>query len=153
MEGIWALLLILWLVSFLKKKKKGGKKAPCPEKASHREKRARKLREEAQARMAGKSQTAFMQEHETLAEGQSHTGPGEGVASYMGSLHETSTEGEDLCDPTLAHERSTPVSPESVYAGEIGREPVLDFSPRGLYQGIVMSEILTRPAQRARRYR
>ncbi len=153
MDGIWILLLILFLVSALKKKKQGKKAHHGPETARHRAERSRKLQEEAQARMAGKRQTAFMQEHEPLAEGQSHTVPGEGVATYMGSLHETSAEGEDLCDPMLAHDRSTPVAPESVYAGEIGREAVLDFSPRGLYQGIVMSEILTRPAQRARRYR
>lgn len=87
--------------------------------------------------------------HEPLAEGESHqtlTSFSEG-AQYVGSLHTTSTEGFDTCDPTLLHDAPV-IEPESVYANQIGAEPVLDFSPRGLYQGVVMSEILTRPGLR-----
>lgn len=75
------------------------------------------------------------------AEGQSH----------MGSLMAESTEGMDLCDPTLEHDRETVVDPHSVYAGEIGAEHRIDLSPNGLWQGVVMSEILTRPAERNKR--
>ncbi len=67
---------------------------------------------------------------------------------YMGSLLMDSDEGKDLCDPSLEHDRPERADPESVYAGEIGTKSVLYLSPAGLYQGIVMSEILARPAQR-----
>ena len=63
-----------------------------------------------------------------------------------------STEGECICDPELEHEREKEPVPTSVYAGEIGKEPLVDFSARGVLQGFVMSEILTRPVQRARRH-
>ena len=75
------------------------------------------------------------------AEGQSH----------MGSLMAESTEGVDLCDPELEHDRVITPNPHSVYADEIGAEYKLDLSPNGLWQGVVMSEILTRPAERNRR--
>ena len=86
-------------------------------------------------------------------------GEGEGIFQpsflaeepFRGSLQVESTEGECICDPELEHEREVKAEPASVYAGEIGREPLVDFSPRGMMQGIVMSEILTRPVQRARR--
>lgn len=70
---------------------------------------------------------------------------------YMGSLGMDSSEGEDACDLQLGHEREYQPEPESVYANPIGSEPVLDFSARGLYQGVVMSEILARPDRRMRR--
>ena len=67
-----------------------------------------------------------------------------------GSLNAETHEGEDLCDPTLGHEdRYEFDDPDSVYANEIGHaEPLLDLSPRGLWQGVVMSEVLARPSQR-----
>ena len=73
-----------------------------------------------------------------------HSAEGE----YRGSMEAPATEGIDFCDPSLEHVRMESVEPESVYAGEIGRQPALDLSPRGIYQGIVMSEILARPASR-----
>lgn len=155
MDFILVLLLLGWLGASLKKKQAGAGLRERKKKLTAQEvnQKAQMLCEEAQNRMAGKSQKAFMQEHEPLAEGVSHAVPkAESFRmEYMGSLHETSHEGEDLCDPDLEHSRSTPVSLESVYAEEIGREPMLDFSARGLYQGIVMSEILARPSRRAGR--
>ena len=71
--------------------------------------------------------------------------------SIMGSLMAESTEGMDLCDPELEHDREIKVDPHSVYAGEIGAEHKLDLSPNGLWQGVVMSEILTRPCERNKR--
>lgn len=153
MDVLVVLGLIVWFLTSMKKKTKG----PAPKRkktltAQEVNQKAQKLCEEAQSRMAGKPQKAFMQEHEPLVEGESHAVPDtEGrQMEYMGSLHETSTEGEDLCDPELEHSRPSPEEPESVCAGEIGREPMLDFSAKGLYQGIVMSEILARPSRRAR---
>lgn len=91
-----------------------------------------------------------------MAEGESRTAVDPDVHAakrpeYMGSMLVDSDEGEDACDPTLAHDRPERVDPHSVYAGEIGAEHRLDFSPEGLWQGVVMSEILTRPAERQRR--
>lgn len=142
--------LIAWIVASMRKKNKApSRKRKKDLTAQEVTRKAQQLCEEAQSRMAGKQQKAFMREHEPLAEGESHAAPN--AAEYMGSLHETSTEGEDLCDPELEHSRPSPDAPDSVYAGEIGREPMLDFSAKGLYQGIVMSEILARPSRRARR--
>ena len=70
---------------------------------------------------------------------------------FRGSMQTDSTEGECLCDPELEHERIQEIVPESVYTNEIGNEPLIDYSVRGLVQGFVMGEILTRPAQRIKR--
>ena len=80
-------------------------------------------------------------------EGQSVYAP---PPEYAGSMYMDSTEGEDLCDPALEHDRPERTDPRSVYANEIGAQRRLDFSPEGLWQGVVMSEILTRPADRQR---
>lgn len=146
--------LIAWLVASMKKKNKApSRKRKNELTAQEVTQKAQQLCEEAQSRMAGKRQKAFMQEHEPLAEGESHAVPNTASlrTEYMGSLHQTSTEGEDFCDPELEHSRPSPDAPDSVYAEEIGREPMLDFSAKGLYQGVVMSEILTRPSRRVRR--
>ncbi len=144
--------LIAWLVASMKKKSKAPSRKRKKElTAQEVTRKAQQLCEEAQSRMAGKQQKAFMQEHEPLGEGESHAVPNATSTEYMGSLHETSAEGEDFCDPELEHRRFVASSEDSVYAGEIGREPMLDFSAKGLYQGIVMSEILTRPSRRVRR--
>ena len=94
----------------------------------------------------------------TLGEGQSHmafTQDAHGCVSqreeYMGSLNADTSEGEDTCDQSLGHEGVLNHDSQSVYAAQIGTESPLDFSPKALYQGIVMSEILTRPAQCRRR--
>ena len=74
---------------------------------------------------------------------------------YVGSLGSGSTEGEDVCDPSLQHgESSLEDELNPIYATAIStQEPMLDLSKKGLLQGIVMSEILTRPAQRKRGHR
>lgn len=144
--------LIAWIVASMRKKNKAPsrkrKKALTAQEVTQK---AQQLCEEAQSRMEGKQQKAFMREHEPLAEGESHAVPNATSTEYMGSLHETSAEGEDDCDPELEHRRFVAPPEDSVYAEEIGREPMLDFSAKGLYQGVVMSEILTRPSRRVRR--
>lgn len=68
--------------------------------------------------------------------------------AYQGSLGGGSTEGEDVCDPTLEHARPNRDELESVYAEEIGAEPLMDFSAKAILQGVVMSEVFARPGQR-----
>lgn len=100
-----------------------------------------------------KAPVAISQHHEPLAEGESHLVQTtfQQAAEYVGSLHTTSTEGEDICDPALGHEGSEQAYEiGSVYAEPISASSPLDFSAQGLYQGIVMSEILKRPACRMR---
>lgn len=94
---------------------------------------------------------------EPIGEGQSYmafTQDEHGCVSeqeeYMGSLHADTSEGEDACDLSLGHERTENIEPQSVYAEQIGMESPFDFSPKALYQGVVMSEILTRPSERRR---
>lgn len=71
-----------------------------------------------------------------------------GRSEYIGSLGVASEEGVDVCDPSLEHGRlAGPVS-GGVYEGELGGAPLVDFHARAMMQGIVMSEILTRPSQR-----
>lgn len=87
-----------------------------------------------------------------LAEGQSHmqvTWDVHGHASageeYMGSLATDTAEGKDACDLSLGHEGDERNTEPCIYDGEIGSEPLFDLSPRSVYQGFVMSEILQRP--------
>lgn len=68
--------------------------------------------------------------------------------AYQGSLGGGSTEGEDICDPTLGHDKKANDDLESIYSQEIGAEPLLDFGAHAILQGVVMSEILARPNQR-----
>lgn len=94
----------------------------------------------------------------SIGEGQSHATLdtdvyGKKQLEYMGSLQADTNEGECLCEPELSHRSPVRTEAGSVYENEIGREPLLDFSPEGLYQGIVMSEILARPSQCQRRFR
>ena len=91
-------------------------------------------------------------EQQTIGEGESEQ-PIMQEAPFRGSMDTVSTEGECLCDPVLEHEREAVTDSESVYAGEIGREPLFDLSAKGIVQGVVMSEILQRPAPFARRIR
>lgn len=70
------------------------------------------------------------------------------MSEYAGSLGASSTEGVDLCDPMLQHARVRKPVADGVYADEIGGVPLVDTSARGILQGVVMSEILTRPSQR-----
>ena len=141
MDGILVLVLIGWLIKFASsqnKKKQGGKKpmkrpVHFPNEPKFSSSAVQKTEPVVSAYDARKM---------APAEGEGYQ------ASWLGSLDVDSTEGEDLCDPSLGHEREIEVDPKSVYAEEIGREPVLDLSSRGLVQDIIMSEILTRPAQR-----
>ena len=150
MDGLVVLVLIGWLlksVSAKNKKKKTAKKIsfdagrvfPASGFPKSEQKIAPAVPEEKQMEAV---QEAFI--------------PLEGEGSFRqpwsGSLEMESDEGKDLCDPSLGHERTLlQEDPESVYANEIGSEPLLDTTPRGLMQGVIMSEILARPALRKRR--
>ena len=152
MEGLLFVLLIAWLFS---KGKKAGKKG--------RKRTAEVLRQMQQAVQTSPPKTSGQPREpeavpafQPLAEGQSHmafTQDVHGCVSkheeYMGSMHADTSEGEDACELILEHEREDRTEPESVYAGEIGKEPLLDLSAKGIYQGVVMSEILARPHRRA----
>lgn len=154
MEGFAVLMIILAIVNSISKSKKskGSKsgKAVFPNGASlaQREAKIQKeleaIKKKVMAQQAAAKAVA-QAKASIPAEGEGFTQP-----AFSGSLNMDSTEGQDLCDPTLGHEREISVEPGSVYAGEIGREPALDFSAKGLLQGVIMSEILTRPAQRRR---
>lgn len=138
MDGILVLVLIGWLIKFAssQKKKKAGK-------ASAAAKWPGSFPKESPF-------SAAKEDAPVYSEPVRNTVPAEGMGytqEWAGSLEMDSTEGEDLCDPSLGHEKKM-TDPQSVYAGEIGREPLLDTSPRGLLQGVIMSEILTRPTQR-----
>ena len=88
---------------------------------------------------------------------------GEGMSSYRpmvstltempasrmtGSLGASSMEGRDTCDPSLGHDRPRAEGAASVYAREVDGAPLIAASPNAVLRGIVMSEVLTRPAQR-----
>lgn len=159
-----ALLLILYAVyKRFQKKKDGAKKPrkPVENRSSQmRAERAARIHEELQRIKAEKQiSTDEAVAASTFAEGGATAAPitmeGESVQEsrmeYRGSMNADSFEGECICDPELEHERAAMADPACVYAGEIGRAPALDLSSAGIYQGIVMSEILTRPAQRIRR--
>lgn len=136
MDGILVLVLIGWLIRFAssQKKKKQGKGTAKP--------RAVRFPKEPKFSEEQTVFPAFFQPEGVPAEGDGY------APDWNGSLNADSAEGEDLCDPSLGHEREISADPQSVYAGEIGREPLVDTSPRGLIQGVIMSEILTRPAHR-----
>lgn len=116
---------------------------------------ARKRKQKAAPPQTGDSHVQKRTEPEAPAPPVQAAGEGQSVYApppeYAGSMYMDSTEGEDLCDPALEHDRPERTDPHSVYANEIGVQHRLDFSPEGLWQGVVMSEILTRPADRQRR--
>lgn len=153
MDGLIALIIIGWIVASLKKKPKAAKKAAKnnildENVVRHREERSARLRAELEKRrmqQAAQTVQPVRTEQIVMGEGDSH--------GDAGSMMFDSTEGECVCEPELGHEPENVPAPESVYAGEIGREPLVDFSARGIMQGVVMSEILARPAQRARHRR
>ena len=145
MDGIIVLVIIGWLISSMSSKKKKNAKS----KAGHQAKqRPVNFASQPQADLS-KAQGTFQSIPQTSA------APAEGEGSFqqiwMGSMDAKSNEGEDLCDPELGHERETVLDLQSVYANEIGREKLIDTSARGILQGVIMSEILTRPSQRMRR--
>jgi len=152
LEGILFLILLAWLFRKAKKPavKNGKRKVNASEAAS-----AKKTRKKAEPVLEKEIEQA-VPAFQPLSEGQSHMAFTQDVhgclsdrEEYMGSMHADTSEGEDACDPLLAHERREFIDPESVYAAEIGREPLLDLSARGIFQGVVMSEILARPKKRS----
>jgi len=156
MDGILVLVLIGWIISQMSKKNKKTKARVASgfqkEKTSQpKAARAAKTYAEIEKRKAQTIQEKTAAVQHAFGEGESAVSPFPMEESFRGSMQAESMEGECICDPELEHEREQVTAPESVYAGEIGREPIVDVSARGLMQGIVMNEILTRPAQRARR--
>lgn len=165
MDGLLFLLFLFWLFKKIAKKGKGKaanrRKEPGAARQTRTDQiseRAARMREEIQRVRREKQLSMQDIPAKPIGEGESHmdyTRDAHGCVSeqkeYMGSLRADSSEGEDACDLSLGHERIPELIPESVYAGEIGAEPALDLTPRGIYQGVVMSEILIRPAQRMRR--
>ena len=132
MEGLLILFLIVWAINSKSSKKK--------------------KKQSANKRQTAK-RTVVFEEAPVLTPQDEETKEGDSFMQnvHSGSLGFETTEGVDLCDPELGHAREVSGDPESVYAGEIGKEPILDTSPRALVQGVVMSEILARPAGHGRR--
>lgn len=147
MDGLLFILLLFWL--FKRAKKKKGKQRKKLE-AQLRSAVEKALQAMEKARTQAETQPVVEQTQE-LAEGMSYMQPAEegqssGREEYMGSLAVDTMEGKDTCDPTLGHERMERTEDQSVYAEEIGSEPVLDLSAEAFRQGFVMSEILKRPS-------
>lgn len=158
MDGIVVLLLIAWVVSQMKSKKNKKTKAHASfsvNKQTYMRSRAdyiAKMREEFQNKQTA-AQTPLNEMVLDSVEGEKYE-PSVSAAeeAFRGSMQMESTEGECVCEPELEHEREVIPPKESVYSGEIGRESLVDFSARGLMQGFVMSEILSRPSSiRARK--
>ena len=154
MDGFLFLLILYWIFKAVIKKKKGEKGKPLtkgmkpdPEarKRAEREARIHNEKMRRQLSMFDKPAAAEHQAEMVSQEGVSH------AVDYRGSLNAETTEGECICDPSLEHGRADLPDPESVYATEITDAPRLDLSPSGIWQGVVMSEILKRPAERFRR--
>ena len=157
MDGMLVLIVIIGsIISMVNKNKKKPKARPAAavqkeDSAQRREKRLAQMHAELEARRAeiAAQPYAALRSQPAAGEGESAQMAAEQVEGvFSGSLMAESTEGECLCDPILEHTAPTAPAPESVYAGEIGKEPSLDFSARGIVQGLVMGEILTRPTQR-----
>ena len=153
MEGLIAMLIVGWILSAISKKGKSAKTAnkngiqgSTAQTAAHRSEYAAKLRAELEKR---KQESAAPLKREVHGEGESFGA----AASSSGSLSYDSTEGECICDPELEHVREEATTPDTVYEGQIGAESAFDFSAKGILQGVVMNEILTRPVQRYRRIR
>lgn len=68
----------------------------------------------------------------------------------QGSMDYVSTEGADLCDPSLAHSRAQRSldGTANIYDEQITSTPLIDLRAHAILQGVIMSEILQRPAQR-----
>lgn len=175
LDGILLLLILFWLFKSLikriktagqenKKRPEGAVSSTRPANESERRARAQravrmqeelKRREEARKLKKEKLSVSRQPVDAPSGEGMSAYVPSERVPmyarpAYAGSLGGDSTEGEDICDPELGHDRERPrrPAPESVYANEIGKESMIDLRPQALLQGVVMSEILTRPSER-----
>lgn len=177
MEGLIGLLILFWIMKAVvgKSKRVAGtarqeKAKPLHEEslpaAARRAERAARIQEEIQRRQHKRAAEAAHARpepkqtimDEAMGEGLSAYRPLQhrmaqvsGHMDYEGSLGGGSTEGVDTCDPELEHGVRWQPEADSVYAGEIGGEPLIDLSPRAMMQGVVMSEILARPARRVRR--
>lgn len=150
MEGLFAILILYWMINSVfgkKSKTKNAKRSALSDAAQVHAERARQIHEELVKRKEEKDQQLAMEDIHAAPAGEGEALPCFEGFGHTGSMHVETTEGKDLCDPSLEHDRETP-DPQSVYANEIGREPMLDFSAKGIYQGVVMSEILKRPADR-----
>ena len=146
MDGLIVLALIVWAIAQASKKNKKRKaKAVLSTK--------REILSERSAKRAAQQHTEQTFTETVLGEGESVTAFARMEPAFRGSMQEESTEGECICDPELGHEREQTPAPDSVYENEIGREPLIDFSAKDWMRGVVMSEILAKPAQRMRRVR
>lgn len=154
MDGLLALLIIFGLVRKLFGVKKGktrrNRRSSLDDRAEQRIQQLRRVHEQLVKQQEEQKQSEQLS-CESIQPEEGKALPCFEGAGHTGSLHVESTEGVDLCDPSLEHDRDMTEDTQTVYAGEIGREPVLDLSARGIYQGVVMSEILTRPAMRRAR--
>ncbi|MDD3335585.1 MAG: hypothetical protein PHI98_08700 [Eubacteriales bacterium] len=63
--------------------------------------------------------------------------------TYVGSLGGTSTEGVDLCDPTLGHAPNRLFSEAEL--AQVPSEEAEPFDRQAVINGVIMSEILKRP--------
>lgn len=153
METLVFVFVFLLIISNLSKNKKGKTAAKTDADASA-QKAAKPQREIKQVSFR---MDEFFPKPAASAAGEGHSAPivpNEGVsraADFRGSLKAKTSEGECLCDPALEHDRNVYEDAASVYATEISDAPKLDLSARGIWQGVVMSEVLARPGQRFRR--
>ena len=149
MEGL--LLLLFLFIAFSKGKKKPKKPVSKPDPEARKKAQKAAAAHNEQLRRQLGIQDIFPAYHPPLEEEKYVSAEGVGQTEvYRGSLNAQSNEGECACDPSLEHEREAYSDPDSVYATEIGDAAKLDFSPQGIMQGVVMSEVLKRPAQRFR---
>lgn len=173
MDAILLLLLLFWLFKSLTKRIKetgqNAQKQPSQAKraaAQPADEGARRERAQRAVRMQEelkRREEARQLERARLSAQQAASAPlGEGMSAYAapermpmsarpayeGSLGGGSMEGEDTCDPGLEHDRPNRSEPGSVYENEIGSVPLIDFQPQAILQGVVMSEVLSRPGER-----
>lgn len=159
MDGLLVVLaIVMWVISQSSKKRKKNKSTQQTKQMNAAQRRADRLAQmhaEIEKRRTERAEQQITKtEQPSFGEGESsflHVQPETTETLYTGSLQAESTEGECICDPALEHTREE--QPEGVYADEIGREPLVDFSAKGVLQGVVMSEILKRPSQRASYHR
>lgn len=71
-----------------------------------------------------------------------------GKNDYTGSLGGGSTEGQDICDPSLGHDDGILVADENDVYAPAAESSNAQWSGKAILQGVVMSEILTRPSER-----
>lgn len=157
MDGLIVLLILSWIFkSVFSKKSKAQKvndKGMKPDPEARKKAREAAAAHHEQLRRQLKMEDVFPHYRPSAAAEEGHASL-EGVGQtevYRGSLKADSSEGECMCDPALEHERENYSDADSVYATEIGDAPGVDFSPQGIVQGVVMSEILRRPSERFRR--